>query len=195
MSERKPGRPAEGKTVSKEAILSEAVTLLKAEGVDGITMRALAVRAGINPMTIYHHFKDRHGLIRALAELVYAEVIAPSSGGPLERASGLLTAYQATVLVYPSLTLAIFAHASVFPDQARRITQELIDLLSARGLSSERALLWAHILIDYTHGMALAEGVQTQEVQRNMGLSDFERGLMELLKAVEHTVGDCGEQT
>jgi len=170
------------------------MALLKAEGVDGITMRALAMRAGINPMTIYHHFEDRDGLIRALAELAYAEVTAPAVGDALSRARGLLMAYHAKVLLYPSLTLAIFARVSLFPDEARRITKELMDLLSAFGISSERALRWTHVLVDYTHGAALAAGVQPAEVQGNVldeeGPFEFELGLMELLEALERASGN-----
>ncbi|PTM86658.1 TetR/AcrR family transcriptional regulator [Mycoplana dimorpha] len=53
-------------------------------------MRALASRVGINPMTIYHHFQDQDGLIKALADLVYADVEAPSEGETRTRIESLL---------------------------------------------------------------------------------------------------------
>lgn len=194
MSARKPGRPADGKTVSKEAILSEALALLTGEGIDGMTMRALAMRAGINPMTIYHHFKDRDGLVKALADTVYADVTAPETGDLPARARGLLMAYHAKVALHPSLTLAIFARAALFPDQARRITGELIGLLSQYGLPSDCALRWTHVLVDYTHGAALAAAVQPADGQgqasSGSGLSAFESGLAELLEALKRAYGN-----
>lgn len=145
------GRPAaNGKPVSPESILSEALSILDTDGLDGLTMRALATRVGINPMTIYHHFKDQDGLIKALAELVYADVAASETGEALARVHSLLTAYYSKVVLYPALTLAIFARPAIFPDHAVRITNELTRLLSERS----NAVRWTHILIDYTHGAA-----------------------------------------
>lgn len=48
-------------------------------------MRALATRIGINPMTIHYHFKDRDGLIKALANHVYSDVSPPAKGGEARR--------------------------------------------------------------------------------------------------------------
>lgn len=169
--------------VSPEGILAEALAILTTEGLDGLTMRALAARAGINPMTIYYHFTDRDGLIKALAEYIYADVTVPETGEELARAHALLTAYYSKVVLYPALTLAIFARPAIFPDQARRITNELTRLLGGHN----NALRWTHILVDYTHGAALAAANQAEngrhqhsnEAMRN----DFECGLAELLEA------------
>ena len=184
MIARRRGRPpADGRTVSPDRILSKALEILHVEGLTGLTMRALATRAGINPMTIYHHFKDRDGLIKALAEHAYADVATPETGDDLARAHALLTAYYSKVVLYPALTLAIFAQPAIFPEHARRITDELTRLLNEH----DNALLWTHILVDYTHGAALAvasrDGSAEQQRSRQAMLNDFECGLAELLAA------------
>ena len=169
-----------------ESILSEALSILNADGLDGLSMRALATRVGINPMTIYHHFKDRDGLIKSLAEWVYADVAAPETGDAHARARSLLTAYYAKVVLYPALTLAIFARPAVFPDHAMRITRELMIFLSEGNHSSQRSMRWTHILVDYTHGAALAVATQDGSIgrpPRGAMLDDFESGLDELLEA------------
>lgn len=188
MTARGRGRPpVDGKTVSPESILSEGLKLLDAGGLDGLTMRALAMRVGINPMTIYHHFKDRDGLIKSLAERVYADVAAPETGDALASARAILSAYYAKVVQHPALTLAIFARPAVFPNHAKRITAELISLLSKGHPSSPHSSRWAHILIDYTHGAALAVATQDGDAGRQPSneatSSDFETGLAELLEA------------
>ena len=187
MTPRGRGRPpAGGETVLPESILSEALSILNADGLDGLSMRALATRVGINPMTIYHHFEDRDGLIRSLGEWVYADVVAPETGDAVARARSLLTAYYAKVVLYPALTLAIFARPAVFPDHAKRITRELMSFLSERNHSSQRSSRWTHILVDYTHGAALAVATQdgsTGLPPREAMLDDFESGLDELLEA------------
>lgn len=107
-------------------------------------------------MTIYHHFTDRDGLIRALAEKVYSDVTAPEDGDARTRVAALLTAYHGKVVQHPALTLAIFGRPAVFPEHAKRITADLTKLLEDLGASPEHAVLWAHILVDYTHGAGLA---------------------------------------
>ncbi|MBY8918733.1 TetR/AcrR family transcriptional regulator [Nitratireductor sp. L1-7-SE] len=184
MTARGRGRPpAGGMPVSPESILSEALGILDADGLDGLSMRALATRVGINPMTIYHHFKDRDGLIKALAELVYADVAAPETGEALARVHSLLTAYYSKVVLYPDLTLAIFARPAIFPDHALRTTNELTRLLSERN----NAVRWTHILVDYTHGAALAvasqDGNERRRRSHEIMLNEYEIGLAELLEA------------
>ena len=184
MTARGRGRPpANGQPVSPEHILSQALGMLQAEGFESLTMRALATRVGINPMTIYHHFKDRDGLIKALAERAYADVAAPETGEALVRVHSLLKAYYAKVVLYPALTLAIFARPAIFPDHAMRITNELTGLLGERN----NAARWTHILVDYTHGAALAVASQhaigRRQHSKQAALNDYELGLGQLLEA------------
>lgn len=182
------GRPPANSTpVSPDKILDEALIILDAEGLSGLTMRALARRLDINPMTIYRHFKDRDGLIRALADSVYADIGMPETGDNFGRAKELLLTYYAKVVLHPALTLAIFAKPAIFPDHAKRITNELTSLLSPH-LSSQRSLRWTHILVDYTHGAALAVANQDGMAERSLHrkvLEDFDSGLTELFTALQ----------
>jgi AcrR family transcriptional regulator len=162
---------------------------LDEEGFERFTMRALAARVGINPMTIYHHFKDRDGLIKAMAETVYSDVSAPAKGEARTRVAGLLAAYRAKVVQHPALTLAIFSRPSIFPDHAKRITVDLTNLLRDLGASPERSFLWVHILVDYTHGAALAVAVRGEPERLQSPIDDvddsYERGIVELLDALD----------
>jgi AcrR family transcriptional regulator len=139
-----------------------ALDLLDCEGTDALTMRALAERLGINPMTIHHHFGGRDGLIGAMSEAVYAQVTAPDDGTPIDRIGGLLKAYHAQVLCHPALTMLIFSRPTVFPQQAERITNEISAFLAEVGLPDDRTPLWRDILVDFTHGSALATAMSAR---------------------------------
>lgn len=166
--------------------------MLDAQGLEGLTMRALATRVGINPMTIYYHFKDRDGLIKALANHVYSDVAAPETGDVRSRVVGLLTAYRAKVVRHPALSLAIFSRPAVFPDHAKRITADLTGLLGALGAPPKRALLWVHILVDYTHGAALAVAMRDEAGRPESPIDyldeGYEKGVAELLGALDELV-------
>ncbi|WP_342343656.1 TetR/AcrR family transcriptional regulator [Martelella limonii] len=142
--------------MSREEMLGAGLDLLDRKGADAFTMRALAERLSVNPMTIHHHFGGRDGLIAAMSEVAYAQVAAPEGGTPIDCIRGLLEAYHAQVLRHPGLTLLIFRRPGVFPQQAERITNEISALLAEAGLSGRRAQLWRDILVDFTHGAALA---------------------------------------
>ena len=146
-------------------------------------MRALAERLQVNPMTIYHHFGDRDGLIRAMSEVTYRNVVAPSSGTPLRRMNALLCAYHAQVLRHPGLTLLVFSRPEVFPEQARRITEEIAALLHETGISPQRSHLWVNILVDFTHGAAIATAMGTK-VAAPDSHDSYEEALSELLKGL-----------
>jgi AcrR family transcriptional regulator len=47
-------------------ILSAAADLLESGGVDALTTRAVCQAAGVTAPTLYHHFGDKNGLLRAL---------------------------------------------------------------------------------------------------------------------------------
>lgn len=193
MTTRGRGRPSSIEESAFSAkILSKALEVLDTEGLGGLTMRALATRVGISPMTIHYHFKDRDGLIKALANHVYSDVAAPETGDVRSRAVGLLTAYCAKVVRHPALALAIFSRPAVFPDHAKRITADLTGLLGALGAPPERALLWVHILVDYTHGAALAVAMRDEagppQSPSDYADEGYERGVAELLGALDQLV-------
>lgn len=174
-------------------MLSAALEILDRKGADALTMRGLAARLGVNPMTIHYHFGDRDGLIRALAERAYARVVAPKDGDVRERLEGLLTAYRSEVLRRPGLTLAIFSRPAVFPDQARRITEDLEVLLRDLGLPQSRSRLWVAILVDFIHGAALAEAMSERpaamaHLTADARQDDQDRGLAELLDGLARSV-------
>jgi len=153
-------------------------------------MRALAMRVGISPMAIYHHFQDRDGLIRALGDMVYSDVGAPPAGCVRSRIEGLLSAYRSKVVRHPNLTLAIFTRPAVFPDHAKRITESLAELLGELGLPALHSRLWVHILVDYTHGAALATAMGGGSTGSNPAASDtgdedYSRAVCELLARLE----------
>lgn len=180
------GRPPQNKaTVSRDDMLLAALDLVDTDGVDAFTMRTLAGRLQINPMTIYHHFGDRDGLIGAMSERVYRDVSAPASGAPRSRIEALLRAYHGQVLNHPGLTLLIFSRPTVFPEQAQRITKEIAELLAEAGLSPQRTRLWINILVDFTHGAAIATAISGRFNSEGFdSKDDYDKALTELLNGL-----------
>lgn len=51
---------------TEEQILNAAARLLEQEGVAGVTTRAVCSAAGVTAPTLYHHFGDKEGLLKAV---------------------------------------------------------------------------------------------------------------------------------
>jgi AcrR family transcriptional regulator len=52
----------------REALLESALALLQEVGLESLTLREVARRAGVSPGAPYHHFKDKAELVQALAQ-------------------------------------------------------------------------------------------------------------------------------
>jgi AcrR family transcriptional regulator len=54
--------------VTKDRIFSAARAILDREGIEGLSVRKVAARAGVSPMAMYRHFADKGALLNALME-------------------------------------------------------------------------------------------------------------------------------
>lgn len=53
---------------TEERILNAAADLLEREGTEAMTTRAVCQAAGVTAPTLYHHFGDKEGLLRAVVQ-------------------------------------------------------------------------------------------------------------------------------
>ena len=95
------GRPARGQGVTRDAILDAALDLLDEDGDAGLTMRALAARLGVTPMSLYHHVTDRAGLLRALSDRL-ASPAESTHRAPARCPSAVRTSIPLTILAVRS---------------------------------------------------------------------------------------------
>jgi AcrR family transcriptional regulator len=177
------GRPARGQGVTRDAILDAALALLDEDGDAGLTMRSLAARLGVTPMSLYHHVTDHAGLLRALADRLYGDVLqcVDEAGDPVAAIRTLLTRYHDAVVAHPRLTLAIFAEPAAFAGASREITDRLTALLAAL---TPAHLLWRDILVDHAHGSGLALVAARSDAAQVDALRDAYRHALDCLLAL-----------
>ncbi|MGC4028774.1 MAG: TetR/AcrR family transcriptional regulator [Steroidobacteraceae bacterium] len=63
---RKPGRPVETDISQRERLLEAACSHLATAGAESLTLRGVALRAGVSPSLANYYFVDRGGLIDAV---------------------------------------------------------------------------------------------------------------------------------
>ncbi|WP_432116399.1 TetR/AcrR family transcriptional regulator [Streptomyces sp. S1] len=73
----------------REAVLAAALDVIAAEGPGALSLRDLARRAGVSHAAPAHHFKDRTGLLTAVAAEGYDLLAGALAGTPVLRERGV----------------------------------------------------------------------------------------------------------
>lgn len=97
--ERRPGRPSLDQTAARSALLDAGLDRLVQDGAAALTVKQVAIAAGVTPASLHYHFRDKQGLVSALVE----ERIMP--------ALGTLRAALVTVDNTPSGQIRAFVNA------------------------------------------------------------------------------------
>lgn len=98
---------------SREQILLAARDILERDGLDGLTMQAVATAVGVRAPSLYKHVVDRGGLIRAtLTDLVVElgdQLAAVTARNPRRQARALADAFRAFGHAHPVGFRLLFA--------------------------------------------------------------------------------------
>lgn len=121
---RRRGRPPSG---GREAIVEAALHVLREEGIANLTSREVAARAGVSDASVYYHFGDRAGLLKA----VFAHGMKPlrfmhdSDVSALEPAE-VLRAALASLEAFFADVLPVF-HAAQADPELRAALAEFVE--------------------------------------------------------------------
>jgi AcrR family transcriptional regulator len=67
--------------ISREAVLDAALRLADEQGLDAVTMHAVARRLQVTPMALYRHVDDKNALLDGLVEVLLTEYPLPRAEG------------------------------------------------------------------------------------------------------------------
>jgi AcrR family transcriptional regulator len=67
--------------LNREVVLSAAIELADEAGIEGLTMRALGQRLGVEAMTLYYHVGRKDDLLGAITDAVIGEFVLPAPNG------------------------------------------------------------------------------------------------------------------
>jgi AcrR family transcriptional regulator len=119
------------------AALDAVGALVSQHGLRGVTMSAIAARAGIGRATLYRYFADVDAVLTAWHERqVSAHVerlahLKPERGTALERLEAMLDAYARLQHEQPHDEIAVALHAGTHVDRARHRLENLVSELIA----------------------------------------------------------------
>lgn len=134
MAPERDGQPR----LTRDRLVAAALELIGAEGLDGLSMRALADRLDVKAASLYWHVRDRRELLDLLAESILESVpAAPAASGWRASVLELAAALRARVAAQKDAALILLEG----PDSLVRsdLHRELARILQEGGLSAAEA--------------------------------------------------------
>ena len=154
--------------LTREQILTAAVAIIDADGVDALTMRRLGQALGRDPMAIYRHAADKDALLDGVVEHVAAELITPrepdrNGDGDWEaQLRRIAHTFRRVALAHPNvvpllLTRPLSGPLALRPLGTLRPLEELLELFSTAGFDQHGALHAARLFTGFLYGHVLHE--------------------------------------
>ncbi|MCD7440367.1 TetR/AcrR family transcriptional regulator C-terminal domain-containing protein [Streptomyces lincolnensis] len=162
--EHKPGQP----TLSRAAIVREAIVTLDAEGVEALSMRKLATRLNAGAASLYRHVATKDELMELAVDEVAAEIHVPPADSADWRAAVTEAAgsFRTTALRHPWLSSVLGqAGLAYLGPNLMSFSERLAALFTAAGFPEpERAI---ETVLAYVTGMSTTEAAWLTTVARS----------------------------
>lgn len=151
--------------LDREKVLAAAATLVDRDGVDGLTVAALAAQLGVRPPSLYNHMESLEQLqqvlaARALAELAAGMQTAATGLAGAEALRAVAQAYRGYVLAHPGLyglTVRVRPTDASYVAASDATVKVVLAVLRGYQLSEAEAIHAARSLRSAVHGFASLE--------------------------------------
>jgi AcrR family transcriptional regulator len=179
-------RPQARRTLTKEAIVSAAVKVLDAEGLDAMTMRRVAQELGTGAASLYAHVSDKEELVEAVMDRVIGEVELPGEPDPerwREQLKEFGRAVRRTLAAHGDIARAAFARIPLGPN-ALRTMEAVIGLMRAGGLPDQVVAFAADLLPLYVTAVAYEESLYARQRVAPEDMIAFAQGMHDYFAAL-----------
>jgi AcrR family transcriptional regulator len=143
--------------LTRQRVITEALTVIAEQGVGALTMRALAARLGVVPGALYRHVRNKEQLHDLVLDSVLAEVdrhLDPSQ--PWTGQIKLLAHRLRAVLEDHSGVAGLLKTRDPLGPHSLALAEAFLAPLQAAGFPDRAAGLAFFLLIDYTIGFAVS---------------------------------------
>ena len=160
--------------LDRQRIVAEAVALLDAEGLDGVTTRKLAARLGVQSPTLYWHLPNKAALVTAIADAILDQEFGDMSPPEPDQhwqdwLSGLAERLRRALLAHPDGARVI--SASQLSVTMAAISELAMSTLVARGIPLRQARVIVLTVERFTVGHVLEEQAARPDAE---ALKDFD---------------------
>jgi TetR/AcrR family tetracycline transcriptional repressor len=180
-----PRGPGQRAGLTRAAVLDTAHALLAEEGLEALSMRALARRLGVAPNALYSHVPGKTELVDALLDdrLSLVEEPVADAPDPIEALAALMTSTYEVLLTRPDLVPLYLSRQGSRGPNAVRLGVTMDALLARLGLAVDAVPPARRALILHAIGGAAFAGADGP-VPAETARADFARSLRWLLAGI-----------
>jgi AcrR family transcriptional regulator len=143
--------------LTRDRVLSAAITHADADGLEALTMRQLAEMLGVAPMALYRHVANKDDLIDAMVDVVFSEIGVPSGGGDWKTSMRLRAISVRDALTRHGWAIGLMeSRRSPGPANLRH-HDAVIGRLRAAGFTIEMTAHAYSLLDSYIYGFAMTK--------------------------------------
>src|SRR5664279_1444077 len=163
-----PRPPSRRPGLTRDQVLTAAMTIVDEGGVDDLTMRRLGQALDRNPMAVYRHAMDKDILLDGLVERVISHFVVPRQADQntdLDWAAALRETahrFRRAALAHPRIvptmvTRSLSGPLALRPPGMLRPLEELLELFAGAGFDQHGALHAARLYTGYLYQHLLHE--------------------------------------
>jgi AcrR family transcriptional regulator len=149
--------PRERAPLSRDRVLRGAVAIADAGGIATLTIRSLAHKLGVKPMSVYHHIANKDEILDGIVDLVFGEIELPSTAGDWRSEIRRRAASARAVLRRHSWAIGLLESRTTPGPATLRHHDAVIGTLREAGFSVEMTAHAYALLDSYVYGFALQE--------------------------------------
>ncbi|GGQ88878.1 TetR/AcrR family transcriptional regulator [Kitasatospora griseola] len=170
--------------LDREVIVAAAVRLLDEQGEAKFSMRALATRLDVTPMSLYWYVADKDDLLELALDVVSGEMELPRSSDGLDWQDGLralAVTWRAAMLAHPWAVRMYNDYLNIGPNSVR-FSARALEVARSSPLPEDDAMAALSAIFQYAYGFTANE-VNWDEKAKAAGTT--EEGLIaEITEAV-----------
>ncbi|PPK66404.1 TetR/AcrR family transcriptional regulator [Actinokineospora auranticolor] len=161
-----PRKSGARRSLSRETIVAAAVRILRAEGVDGVSMRRVAAELGTGPASLYAHVANKDELLELLFDEVVGEVPLPEPDPARwrEQITRLWTDGHEALSRNGDIARVILGRVPMGPN-AMRMSEFTLTLLRGAGIP-DQAAAWAIDVVGMYVSASAIENAVTVDLAR-----------------------------
>lgn len=146
--------PRKRPPLSRTRIARGALALMDRGGLDAFSLRGLAARLRVEPMSLYHHLPNKDAILDAVMELMVEEIQIPMEGHWIERLRAAAWSYRALAMRHPG-AFRLLVVRPYRTDRLLKFCDDLLRIYQEAGLDPRSSAMLFRILGHWLDGAAL----------------------------------------
>lgn len=157
-------RPAKA-PLSREAVVEAGLRVLRADGIDAVTMRRVASELDTGAASLYVYVANREDLLDQMFDAVAGEIELPGEPDAAtwrDQLVALLTAVRDTMDRHPGIARVPLANVPTGPN-ATRVADRVLALLRAGGVDDRSAAWFIDVVSLYVNAASYETSIYVEE--------------------------------